>query len=140
MDSQYLFSNTFINNLIGKKRNIPDIKIEVFSNDNYHNNVFKNENVFMNFMSGIKNNSLNILNQHMITKLKNEKIAVKTPLENKYTHNKLFIFDGKYILVGSMNIMDKSLQSSGGDIELCVLIKNRKLANEMLEYYKNILF
>ena len=42
--------------------------------------------------------------------------------------------------MGSINIMDKSLQIYGGDIELCVLIKNKKLANEMLNYYKNILF
>ena len=94
----------------------------------------------MSFINGIKNNSLNMLNQNNMKKLKNEEIIVKTPPENKYTHNKLFIFDKKYILMGSMNIMDKSLQIYGGDIELCVLIKNKKLANEILKYYKNILF
>jgi hypothetical protein len=140
IDNQFLFSNTFINNLIEKKRNIPGMKIEVFSNDAYHNNVFKDENMFINFMNGIKYKSFNILNQYFIKKLRNENIVVNTPLENKYTHNKLFIFDGKYILMGSMNIMDKSLQTHGGDIELCVLIKNKKLANEILNYYKNNLF
>ena len=123
-----------------KKKSEPNIKIEVFSNDKFENNIFKSENIFMSFINGIKNNSLNMLNQSNMKKLKNEEIIVKTPPENKYTHNKLFIFDKKYILVGSMNIMDKSLQIYGGDIELCVLIKNKKLANEMLNYYKNILF
>lgn len=42
--------------------------------------------------------------------------------------------------MGSMNIMDKSLQTYGGDIELCVLIKNKILANEILEYYYKNLF
>ena len=36
--------------------------------------------------------------------------------------------------------MDKSLQNYGGDIEVCILIKNKTLANEMLDYYKNVLF
>jgi len=49
-----------------------------------------------------------MLNQNNMKKLKNENIIVKTPLKNKYTHNKIFIFDRKYILMGSMNIMDKS--------------------------------
>ena len=82
-------------------------------------------------------NSFNFLNQNNMKKLKNKKIynTLKNN-NNKYTHNKLFIFDKEYILFGSMNIMDKSLQSSGGDIELCVLVKNKKLANEMLDYYK----
>ena len=39
--------------------------------------------------------------------------------------------------MGSMNIMDKALKKNGGDIEICVLIKNKKLANEMLHYYDN---
>ena len=140
IDNQYFFSNTFTNKLIEKKKNEPNIKIEVFSNDKFENDIFKSENIFMSFINGIKNNSLNMLNQNNMKKLKNEEIIVKTPPENKYTHNKLFIFDKKYILVGSMNIMDKSLQIYGGDIELCVLIKNKKLANEILKYYKNILF
>ena len=88
----------------------------------------------------LKDNIIVQIAQPTKKKLKNEEIIVKTPPENKYTHNKLFIFDKKYILMGSMNIMDKSLQIYGGDIELCVLIKNKKLANEMLNYYKNILF
>ena len=41
--------------------------------------------------------------------------------------------------MGSMNIMDKSLQYSGGDTELCFLVKNKKLANEILDHY-NIMF
>lgn len=93
----------------------------------------------MNFMNGIKNNSLNMLNQYNMKKLKSENIIVNAPIEKKYTHNKIFIFDKKYILMGSMNIMDKSLQYSGGDIELCFLVKNKKLANEILDHY-NIMF
>lgn len=93
----------------------------------------------MSFINGVKNKSLNMLNQNNMKNLNNGEIIVNTS-ENKYTHNKLFIFDKKYILVGSMNIMDKSLQIYGGDIELCVLIKNKKLANEILEYYKKNLF
>lgn len=138
IDNQYFFSNTFTNKLIEKKKNEPNIKIEVFSNDKFENNIFKSENIFMSFINGIKNNSLNMLNQYNMKKLKNEENIVNTPPENKYTHNKIFIFDKKYILMGSMNIMDKSLQTYGGDIELCVLIKNKKLANEMLKYYKNL--
>ena len=94
----------------------------------------------MNFINSVKNKSLNMLNQNTIKILKNENIITKTPPEKKYTHNKLFIFDKKYILMGSMNIMDKSLQTYGGDIELCVLIKNKILANEMLDYYYKNLF
>jgi phosphatidylserine/phosphatidylglycerophosphate/cardiolipin synthase-like enzyme len=139
IDNQYLLSNSFTNKLIEKKKNEPNIKIEVFSNDKFQNNIFKNENIFMIFINGIKNNSLNMLNQNNMKKLKNENIIVKTPSENKYTHNKIFIFDREYILMGSMNIVDKSLQTYGGDIELCILIKNKKLAKEMLDYYKNIL-
>ena len=138
IDNQYFFSSTFTNKLIEKKKNEPNIKIEVFSNDKFQNNIFKSENIFIIFMIFVNDGIKNTLNQNNIKKLKNENIIVKT-LENKYTHNKLFIFDKKYILVGSMNIMDKSLQIYGGDVELCVLIKNKKLANEILEYYKNIL-
>ena len=83
---------------------------------------------------------MNSLNENSMKKLKNENIIVKTPSENKYTHNKIFIFDKKYILMGSMNIMDKSLKSNEGDIELCVLIKNKKLAKEILDYYYTHLF
>lgn len=142
IDNQYLFSNTFINKLIEKKKNEPNIKIEVFSNSTFQKNIFKSEKFFINFFNGIKNNSfniLNILNQNSIKKIKNENIIVKT-CENKYTHNKIFIFDKKYILMGSMNIMDKSLKKYGGDIELCVLLKNKELANEMLNYYNNNIF
>ena len=139
IDNQYFFSNTFTNKLIEKKRNNPDINIQVYSNDNFNNNIFKSKNIFMNFMNSIKNNSFNILNQNNMEKIKNENIIANT-VQNKYTHNKLFIFDKKYILIGSMNIMDKSLRSYDGDIELCVLVKNKKLANEILDYYKNVLF
>jgi phosphatidylserine/phosphatidylglycerophosphate/cardiolipin synthase-like enzyme len=134
IDNQYFFSNTFTNKLIEKKKNNPNIKIEVFSNDKFENNVFNNQQ--RKVMSII----LNIFNKNNMKKLKNENIIAKTPIESKYTHNKLFIFDKKYILVGSMNIMNKSLQTYGGDIEMCVLIKNKNLANEMLDYYKNNLF
>lgn len=139
IDNQYFFSTTFTNKLIEKKKNDPNIKIEVFSNNKFQNNIFKNENIVMNFMNGIKNNSLNMLNQYNMKKLKSENIIVNAPIEKKYTHNKIFIFDKKYILMGSMNIMDKSLQYSGGDIELCFLVKNKKLANEILDHY-NIMF
>jgi len=134
IDNQYFFSNTFTNKLIEKKKNNPNIKIEVFSNDKFENNVFNNK------QRKVISMILNILNKNNMEKLKNEIIVVKTPLESKYTHNKLFIFDKKYILMGSMNIMNKSLQTYGGDIEMCVLIKNKNLANEMLDYYKNNLF
>jgi len=134
IDNQYFFSNTFTNKLIEKKKNNPNIKIEVFSNDKFENNVFNNK------QRKVISMILNILNKNNMEKLKNEIIVVKTPLESKYTHNKLFIFDKKYILMGSMNIMDKSLQTYGGDIELCVLIKNKILANEILEYYYKNLF
>lgn len=140
IDNQFLFSNAFTNKLIEKKKNDPNIKIEVFSNHKFQNNVFKSENIFMKLINNIKHNSFNVLNQNNMEKLENENVIVTIPPENKYTHNKLFIFDKKYILMGSMNIMDKSLQACGGDIELCVLIKNKKLANEMLDYYKNVLF
>jgi phosphatidylserine/phosphatidylglycerophosphate/cardiolipin synthase-like enzyme len=140
IDNQYFFSKTITNKLVEKKKNEPNINIEVFSNDKFQNNIFKDKDIFMKFINGVKNKSLNMLNQKNMENLKNEDIIVKTPPEKKYTHNKLFIFDKKYILMGSMNIMDKSLQTYGGDIELCVLIKNKILANEMLNYYKNILF
>ena len=140
IDNQYFFSKTFTNKLVEKKKNEPNLNIEVFSNDKFQNNIFKSEHIFMKFINGVKNKSLNMLNQNTIKILKNENIITKTPPENKYTHNKLFIFDKKYILIGSMNIMDKSLQIYGGDIELCVLIKNKKLANEILEYYYKNLF
>jgi phosphatidylserine/phosphatidylglycerophosphate/cardiolipin synthase-like enzyme len=140
IDNQYFFSTSFTTKLIEKKKNSPNIQIEVFSNDNFQNNVFKSENIFMKLVDNIKCNSFNMVKQKNIEKLKNEHIIAKTPPENKYTHNKLFIFDKKYILMGSMNIMDKSLKAYGGDIELCVLIKNKQLANEMLDYYKNNLF
>ena len=140
IDNQYFFSNTFTNKLIEKKKNDPNIKIEVFSNHKFHNNCFKSENIFMKLVNGIKYNSFNILTQNNMKKLENENVIVNAPPENKYTHNKLFIFDKKYILISSMNIMDKSLQAYGGDIELCVLIKNKKLANEMLDYYKKMIF
>ena len=138
IDNQYLFSNAFINKLIQKKTNNHDIKIEVYSNDKFHNNIFKSNNIFIDFINSIKDNSFNFLNRNNMKKLKNKKIynTLKNN-NNKYTHNKLFIFDKEYILFGSMNIMDKSLQSYGGDIELCVLVKNKKLANEMLDYYYN---
>lgn len=139
IDNQYLFSNRFTNKLIEKKKNTPGIKIHVFTNKNFDNDIFNSKNKFMQFINNIKYNSFKFLNQNNIKKLKNEKIITHTS-ENKYTHNKIFIFDKKYILVGSMNIMDKSLQNYGGDIELCVLIKNKTLANEMLDYYKNVLF
>jgi phosphatidylserine/phosphatidylglycerophosphate/cardiolipin synthase-like enzyme len=138
IDNQYFFSNTFTNKLIDKKKSKPNIKIEVFSNDKFENNIFKTQQRKVISMIILK--YMNILNKNNMEKIKNEENIVNTPPENKYTHNKLFIFDKKYILVGSMNIMDKSLQIYGGDVELCVLIKNKKLANEMLNYYKNILF
>jgi phosphatidylserine/phosphatidylglycerophosphate/cardiolipin synthase-like enzyme len=138
IDNQYFFSNTFTNKLIEKKKNNPNIKIEVFSNDKFENNIFKTQQ--RKAISMIILKCMNILNKNNMEKLKNENIITKTPLESKYTHNKLFIFDKKYILVGSMNIMNKSLQTYGGDIEICVLIKNKNLANEMLDYYKNNLF
>ena len=137
IDNQYFFSTAFTTKLIEKKKNNPNIKIEVFSNDNFHNNVFNSENIFMKLVDSIKCNSFNMINQKNIEKLKNQHMIAKTPPENKYTHNKLFIFDKKYILMGSINIMDKSLKAVGGDIELCVLIKNKQLANEMIDYYKN---
>ena len=138
IDNQYFFSNTFTNKLIEKKKSKPNIKIEVFSNDKFENNIFKTQQRKVISMIILK--YMNILNKNNMEKIKNEENIFNTPPENKYTHNKLFIFDKKYILVGSMNIMDKSLQVYGGDVELCVLIKNKKLANEMLNYYKNILF
>jgi len=140
IDNQYLFSSSFINKLIEKKKNSPSIEIEVFSNDNFNNNIFKSKNIFIKVFNHIKNKSFIMLNKINIKKIKNENIIVKTPLENNYTHNKLFIFDKKYIFIGSMNVMNKSLQTHGGDIELCVLIKNKKLANEILEYYYKKLF
>jgi len=140
IDNQYLFSSSFINKLIEKKKNSPSIEIEVFSNDNFNNNIFKSKNIFIKVFNHIKNKSFIMLNKNNIKKIKNENIIVKTPLENNYTHNKLFIFDKKYIFIGSMNVMNKSLQTHGGDIELCVLIKNKKLANEILEYYYKKLF
>jgi len=139
IDNQYLYSSSFINKLIEKKKNNPSIKIEVFSNDNFNNNIFKSKNIFEKvFIKGF-NHIKNKVNKNNIKKIKNENIIVKKPFENNYTHNKLFIFDKKYILMGSMNIMNKSLQTHGGDIELCVLIKNKKLANEMLNYYKKFI-
>ena len=140
IDNQYLFSSSFINKLIEKKKNSPSIEIEVFSNDNFNNNIFKGKNIFIKVFNHIKNKSFIMLNKINIKKIKNENIIVKTPLENNYTHNKLFIFDKKYIFIGSMNVMNKSLQTHGGDIELCVLIKNKKLANEILDYYYKKLF
>lgn len=136
IDNQYFFNKTFINKLIQKKKNEPNIHIEVFSNDRFENNIFKKKNIFIGFIDSVKNNSLNIINKNSFKKQKNENIIVKTPIGNKYTHNKIFIFDKKYIIFGSMNIMDKSLKKNGGDIELCVLIKNEKIANEIMEYYK----
>ena len=140
IDNQYLFSSSFINKLIEKKKNSPSIEIEVFSNDNFNNNIFKSKNIFIKVFNHITNKSFIMLNKINIKKIKNENIIVKTPLENNYTHNKLFIFDKKYIFIGSMNVMNKSLQTHGGDIELCVLIKNKKLANEILDYYYKKLF
>ena len=140
IDNQYLFSSSFINKLIEKKKNSPSIEIEVFSNDNFNNNIFKSKNIFIKVFNHITNKSFIMLNKINIKKIKNENIIVKTPLENNYTHNKLFIFVKKYIFIGSMNVMNKSLQTHGGDIELCVLIKNKKLANEILDYYYKKLF
>lgn len=138
IDNQYFFSNTFTNKLIEKKENNSSIKIEVFSNNEFNNNVTKKPGPKFLTIPLLK--VMNSLNENSMKKLKNENIIVKTPSENKYTHNKIFIFDKKYILMGSMNIMDKSLKSNEGDIELCVLIKNKKLAKEILDYYYTHLF
>ena len=140
IDNQYLFSNSFINKLTEKKKNNPNIEIETFLNDKFENNIFKSKTIFMKLVNNIKCSSFNILNKNNMEKLKNQDIITKTPSENKYTHNKIFIFDKKYILIGSMNIMDKSLKAFYGDIELCVLIKNKKLASEILDYYYKNLF
>jgi phosphatidylserine/phosphatidylglycerophosphate/cardiolipin synthase-like enzyme len=137
IDNQYLFSNTFINELIDKKIKNDNTIIEVYSNDNFSNNIFKSENILINFFNNLKDNTMNKINENNMKRLTKVGIIVNT-IENKYTHNKLFIFDKKYILIGSMNIMDKSLKPYGGDIELCVLIKNKKLANEMLDYYNKL--
>ncbi len=137
IDNQYLFSNSFINKLIKKKTNSPDIKIEVFSNNGLSNNSMKSRKKYP--FKKIEYALFSYLAEFAMKKLRNENITVKTA-PNKYTHNKLFIFDKKYIFIGSMNILDKSLSIHGGDIEICVLIKNKKLANEMLDYYDNHIF
>lgn len=140
IDNQYFFSKQFVKKLIEKKNMNPKIKIQIFSNNNIQNNIFKSKNILMHMFDLLKISTMNTLNQNNIRLLENENIIVKTPLENKYTHNKLFIFDKKYILMGSMNIMDKSLQTYGGDIEMCFLVKNKKLASEILDHYNNIIF
>jgi phosphatidylserine/phosphatidylglycerophosphate/cardiolipin synthase-like enzyme len=137
IDNQYLFSNSFINKLIKKKTNSPDIKIEVFSNHDLNNNSMKSRKKYP--FKKIEYALFSYLAEFSMKKLRKWNITVKTS-ENKYTHNKLFIFDKKYIFIGSMNILDKSLSIHGGDIEICVLIKNKKLANEMLDYYDNHIF
>ena len=137
IDNQYIFSNEFVNKLIEKKNKNPNITIEIFSNINFSNNPIKNKNFFINNIV-INPKFLTFLNTIIMKKLQNHNIIVKKN-QNKYTHNKIFIFDKKYILMGSMNIMNKSLKHVGGDIEICVLIKNKKMANEILAYYKNIL-
>lgn len=137
IDNQYLFSNTFINKLIDKKNKNNNIKIEVYSNVNFSNNIFKSENTIMNLFNNIKDNTMNKINQINMQRLTKAGIIVNT-IENKYTHNKIFIFDKKYIFMGSMNIMDKSLQNYDGDIEMCILIKNKNLASNMLDYYSKL--
>ena len=137
IDNQYLFSNTFINKLIDKKNKNNNIKIEVYSNVNFSNNIFKSENTIMNLFNNIKDNTMNKINQINMQRLTKAGIIVNT-IENKYTHNKIFIFDKKYIFMGSMNIMDKSLQNYDGDIEMCILIKNKNLAINMLDYYSKL--
>lgn len=136
IDNQFFFSKKFTNKLINKKKKNPNIKIQIFSNNNFINNVFIKK---INKLKEIVMNVMNVINTNNLKLLEKENIIVKTPIENKYTHNKLFIFDKKYILMGSMNVMDKSLHKYGGDIEMCFLVQNEKLSNEILDYYKNLM-
>jgi len=55
--------------------------------------------------------------------------------EEKTTHAKLFIIDGKYVLIGSHNLNYYALEK---DNETSVLIESEEVANSFLDYFNQV--
>jgi len=129
IDCQYCAHKEIIYSLIEKKKNSPSINITILTNSmnskpNPLNKCFNNKLIFF------------IFDKFILKKM--EKIGIKFIKHNFYTHNKIFIFDKKYIMIGSMNIIPRSIECNGGDREIGIFIKNHIIAEELLEYYMKL--
>lgn len=78
---------------------------------------------------------LNRENERVGARLKKEGIAVRFDSKETTTHAKIVVIDRRYSLVGSHNFTGSALRYNH---EASLLIDNRSLANELVEYMRGI--
>ena len=126
IDNQYLLIDDFVEELI-KKKCTSDVKIYILTNGEGSDNP-------LNKFETIITKSISQFSRSLYkNKLKKNNITIIN--STKYTHNKLCIVDKKYLLFGSMNLMNRSI-SKDGDKEMSVFLDNEELCNSLLSYYK----
>ena len=123
IDNQYCI-HPIINKLLISKKKSSNINIFILTND------IENKNILPSFIISLQY-LFNIFYKNNL-----EKNGIKIIKHNKYTHNKISIFDKKYLLMGSMNLIERSTNSNC-DIEMSIFIKNKELCKKLLNYYKN---
>jgi len=126
IDNQF-FSLDDLTNILIKKKNNDNINIYILTNG-------ENASQESNEIESIITKSVVFFSIDYIYKLKNN--GIKFVNTNKYTHNKICVVDKKYLLMGSMNLMERSV-STKGDKEMCVFLENKEICNNLLAYYQD---
>ncbi len=62
-------------------------------------------------------------------------LAVYFDSEGRTTHSKLFVIDGRYVIIGSANLTYSALAKNN---ETSVIIESEKLALHYLKYFENV--
>jgi competence ComEA-like helix-hairpin-helix protein len=79
--------------------------------------------------------SINKENQRTAKRLRKNRIKVRFESPKKTTHTKIVVIDGRYSFIGSHNFTHSAL---GRNHELSMLIDNRQLAGQIVNYIKSI--
>jgi hypothetical protein len=122
-DHQYFLYYPIVEALIKKKQKSKDINIYILTNLYTSKNPFGNIKLtiplFYIFFKNMLHNS-----------------GIKILKNNNYTHNKLCIFDKKYIMMGSMNLIGRSIEcNKNEEKEIGIFLNNSSLAKILLDKY-----
>ncbi len=78
---------------------------------------------------------INIENERVAKRLRKNRIKVRFESPRITTHTKAVVIDGRFSFIGSHNFTHSAL---GRNHEVSILIDNRQLANQLINYIKSI--
>lgn len=128
----------FIDNQFFSLNHLEEILIEKKKKTNINIYLLVNSSNTVQKLNEFETFTVNLMSFFSLKYINNlKKNGIKFIKTNKFTHNKLCIIDKQYLLMGSMNLMERSINNDG-DIEMCVFLENKEICNNLLAYYQEI--